>query len=133
LKPPPLRARRRTSGAIRELLSLAPPTARVIRDGIEKEVPLDEVTQNEILKVVPGDKIPVDGEITEGKSSVDESMITGEPVPVTKSIGDEVIGGTVNQTGAFQMIALRVGRTLNAVALQSKKSPTQSRVGSSRQ
>ena len=104
-----LRARRRTSGAIRELLSLAPPTARVIRDGIEKEVPLDEVTQNEILKVVPGDKIPVDGEITEGKSSVDESMITGEPVPVTKSIGDEVIGGTVNQTGAFQMIALRVG------------------------
>ena len=104
-----LRARRRTSGAIRELLSLAPPTARVIRDGIEKEVPLDEVTQNEILKVVPGDKIPVDGEITEGKSSVDESMITGEPVPVTKSIGDEVIGGTVNQTGAFQMKALRVG------------------------
>ena len=104
-----LRARRRTSGAIRELLSLAPPTARVIRDGIEKEVPLDEVTQNEILKVVPGDKIPVDGEITEGKSSVDESMITGEPVPVTKSIGDEVIGGTVNQTGAFHMIALRVG------------------------
>ena len=104
-----LRARRRTSGAIRELLSLAPPTARGIRDGIEKEVPLDEVTQNEILKVVPGDKIPVDGEITEGKSSVDESMITGEPVPVTKSIGDEVIGGTVNQTGAFQMIALRVG------------------------
>ena len=66
-----LRARRRTSGAIRELLSLAPPTARVIRDGIEKEVPLDEVTQNEILKVVPGDKIPVDGEITEGESSVD--------------------------------------------------------------
>ena len=104
-----LRARRRTSGAIRELLSLAPPTARGIRDGIEKEVPLDEVTQNEILKVVPGDKIPVDGEITEGKSSVDESMITGEPVPVTKSIGDEVIGGTVNQTGAFQMKALRVG------------------------
>jgi Cu+-exporting ATPase len=104
-----LRARRRTSGAIRELLSLAPPTARVIRGGVEKEVPLDEVKQNEILKVVPGDKIPVDGEITEGKSAVDESMITGEPVPVTKTIGDLVIGGTVNQTGAFQMKAIRVG------------------------
>jgi P-type Cu+ transporter len=104
-----LNARRRTSGAIRELLSLAPPTARVIREGAEKEVPLDEVLQNEILKVVPGDKIPVDGEIVEGKSSVDESMITGEPVPVTKSVGDQVIGGTVNQTGAFQMKALRVG------------------------
>lgn len=104
-----LRARRRTSGAIRELLSLAPPTARVIRDGVEKEVPLDDVRQNEILKVVPGDKVPVDGEIVEGKSSVDESMITGEPVPVTKTSGDQVIGGTVNQTGAFQMKALRVG------------------------
>ena len=104
-----LRARRRTSGAIRELLSLAPPTARVIRDGVEREVPLDEVQQHEILKVVPGDKIPVDGEIVEGRSFVDESMITGEPVPVTKTTGDQVIGGTVNQTGAFRMKALRVG------------------------
>ncbi len=104
-----LRARRRTSGAIRELLSLAPPTARVIRDEVEQEVPLDEVKQDEILKVIPGDKIPVDGEIVEGKSSVDESMITGEPVPVAKTIGDQVIGGTVNQTGAFQMQALRIG------------------------
>ena len=104
-----LRARRRTSGAIRELLSLAPPTARVIRDGVEKEVPLDQVQQNEIIKVVPGDKIPVDGEIIEGKSSVDESMITGEPMAISKTMGDGVIGGTVNQTGAFQMKALRVG------------------------
>ena len=104
-----LRARRRTSGAIRELLSLAPPTARVIRDGVEKEVPLDEVRQGEIIKVVPGDKVPVDGEITDGKSTVDESMITGEPIAVSKSVGDEVIGGTVNQTGAFQMKAMRVG------------------------
>jgi len=104
-----LRARRRTSGAIRELLSLTPPTARVMRDGAEFEVPVDEVKQNEILKVVPGDKIPVDGEIVEGRSSIDESMITGESVPVTKTVGDQVIGGTVNQTGAFQMKALRVG------------------------
>jgi Cu+-exporting ATPase len=104
-----LGARRRTSGAIRELLSLAPPTARVIHDGVETEMPLDQVQTNDILKVVPGDKIPVDGEVVDGKSSVDESMITGEPVPVNKHVGDQVIGGTVNQTGAFQMKALRVG------------------------
>ncbi|MCB9920928.1 MAG: heavy metal translocating P-type ATPase [Planctomycetaceae bacterium] len=104
-----LRARRRTNSAIRELLSLAPPTARVIRDGEEREVPLDEVHEGDILKVVPGEKVPADGEITEGKSSVDESMITGEPVPVAKRTGDAVIGGTVNQTGAFQMRANRVG------------------------
>jgi Cu+-exporting ATPase len=105
-----LRARRRTSGAIRELLSLAPPTARVLRDGRESEVPLEEVHEGDILRVVPGDKIPVDGEITSGKSAVDESMITGEPMPVSKAVGDAVIGGTVNQTGAFQMRAARVGR-----------------------
>ena len=104
-----LRARRRTSGAIAELLSLAPPTARVIRNGVEQEVQLDQVQENEIIKVVPGDKIPVDGEVIDGKSSVDESMITGEPIAVSKVVGDEVIGGTVNQTGAFQMKALRVG------------------------
>ncbi len=127
-----LRARRRTSGAIRELLSLAPPTARVIHDGVEKEVPLDQVKQDEILKVVPGEKIPVDGEITEGKSSVDESMITGEPVPVTKATGDHVIGGTVNQTGAFHMKALRVGgdttlsKIVNMVAnAQRSRAPIQ--------
>lgn len=105
-----LRARRRTSSAIRELLSLAPPKARVIRDGREAEVPLEEVHEGDILKVVPGEKVPVDGEITVGKSTVDESMITGEPVPVVKTIGDAVIGGTVNQTGAFQMRASRVGQ-----------------------
>ena len=104
-----LRARRRTSSAIKELLSLAPPTARVIRDGQEREVPLDDVLEGEILKVVPGEKVPVDGEITSGKSTVDESMITGEPLPVTKQEGDSVIGGTVNQTGSFQMHASRVG------------------------
>jgi Cu+-exporting ATPase len=104
-----LRARRRTSTAIRELLSLAPPTARLLRNGQETVVPLDEVRVADNLKVVPGDRIPVDGKITSGRSAVDESMITGEPVPVTKGPGDKVIGGTVNQTGAFEMHADRVG------------------------
>ncbi len=104
-----LRARRRTGSAIRELLSLAPPTARRVRDGEEKEVPLEEVQEGDILRVRPGDKIAVDGKITEGKSSVDESMITGEPVPVQKQPGDDVIGGTVNQTGSFLMAAEKVG------------------------
>jgi Cu+-exporting ATPase len=104
-----LRARRRTGSAIRELLSLAPPTARVARDGHEREVPLEEVQVGDVLKVLPGEKIPVDGEIMSGRSAVDESMITGEPVPVSKQAGDMVIAGTVNQTGAFQMRASRVG------------------------
>tara|TARA_R110002072_G_scaffold302603_1_gene486650 strand:- start:109703 stop:112120 length:2418 start_codon:yes stop_codon:yes gene_type:complete len=104
-----LRARRRTGSAIRELLSLAPPTARVVRDGEEQEVSLDEVQRGDILRVRPGEKIPVDGKVTEGKSSIDESMITGEPVPVQKQLGDEVIGGTVNQTGSFLMEAEKVG------------------------
>ncbi len=104
-----LRARRRTGSAIRELLSLAPPTARVVRDGDEQEVSLDEVQSGDILRVRPGEKIPVDGKVTEGKSSVDESMITGEPMPVQKQTGDQVIGGTVNQTGSFLMEAEKVG------------------------
>lgn len=104
-----LRARKRTGSAIRELLSLAPPTARVVRDGEEQEVSLDEVQSGDILRVKPGEKIPVDGKLTEGKSSVDESMITGEPMPVQKQSGDELIGGTVNQTGSFLMEAEKVG------------------------
>ncbi len=104
-----LRARKRTGGAIRELLSLAPETARVVRDGEEIVVPLDEVRKNDRLRVRPGDKVPVDGEIVEGRSNVDESMITGEPVPVEKAVGDAVIGGTVNGTGSFVMTALQVG------------------------
>ncbi|NIO39264.1 MAG: heavy metal translocating P-type ATPase [Burkholderiales bacterium] len=104
-----LRARRRTGSAIRELLSLAPPTARVVRDGQDREIPLAEVHQGDMLKVVPGEKVPVDGVIASGKSTVDESMLTGEPIPVSKQAGDTVIGGTVNQTGAFQMRANRVG------------------------
>ena len=104
-----LRARRRTGAAIRELLSLVPPTARVVRDGQEREVPLEEVHRGDVLRVRPGEKIAVDGKLTEGKSTVDESMITGEPMPVEKSKDDPVIGGTVNQTGSFLMVAEKVG------------------------
>jgi Cu+-exporting ATPase len=104
-----LRARRRTAGAIRQLMSLAPPTARVVRDGQEVDVSLDEVDQGDVLRVRPGEKVPVDGEITDGKSTVDESMITGEPTPIEKTAGQSVIGGTVNQTGSFLMRAERVG------------------------
>ncbi|MHB9044965.1 MAG: heavy metal translocating P-type ATPase [Pirellulales bacterium] len=104
------RAHRRTGSALRELLSLAPPRARIVEDGREREVPLEQVRQGDMLRVVPGDKIPVDGEVTEGRSSVDESMITGEAIPVEKVQGDEVISGTVNQTGSFLMRAKRVGQ-----------------------
>jgi Cu+-exporting ATPase len=104
-----LRARRRTGSAIRELLSLAPPRARVVRDGVEREIALGEVRHGDLLRVRPGEKIPVDGRITEGKSTIDESMITGESLPVQKGPEDDVIGGTVNQTGSFLMVAERVG------------------------
>lgn len=104
-----LRARRRTSGAIRELLSLAPPTARVIENGEERELPLDQVRQGQLLRVRPGDKIPVDGSVAEGHSSVDEAMITGEPVPVEKHQGEKVIAGTVNGTGSLVIRAEQVG------------------------
>jgi len=104
-----LRARHRTGAAIRELMSLAPPLARVVRDGAEREVPLDDVRVGDTLRVRPGEKIPVDGWLTEGESSVEESMITGEPMPVEKRIGDAVIGGTLNQTGGFLMVADKVG------------------------
>lgn len=104
-----LRARRRTGAAIRGLLSLVPPLARVVRDGQELDVPLEEVRRGDVVRVRPGEKIPVDGKLTEGKSAIDESMITGEPMPVEKSKGDGVIGGTVNQTGSFLMVAEKVG------------------------
>jgi len=104
-----LRARSRTGAAIRELLTLAPPVARVVCHGEEREVPLDEVRQGDVLRVRPGEKIPVDGRLSEGDSSVEESMITGEPMPVEKRVGDPVIGGTLNQTGSFLMVADKVG------------------------
>jgi len=104
-----LRAHRRTGDAIRELLSLTPPTARVLRDDREQEIPLSEVNPGDLLSVRPGDKVPVDGQISTGHSSVDESMLSGEPIPRQVGEGDEVVGGTVNQTGAFRMRAERVG------------------------
>jgi len=105
-----LRARSRTSNAIRELMSLAPTMARVIRGGEEREVHLGEVVHGDLLRVRPGEKVPVDGEVTEGRSAVDESMVTGESIPVSKGVGAKVIGGTVNQTGSFVMRAERVGQ-----------------------
>jgi Cu+-exporting ATPase len=105
-----LRARSRTSSAIRELMSLAPTTARVIRHGDEQEIPLGDVLKGDLIRVRPGEKIPVDGEVTEGRSAVNESTVTGESIPVEKSPGDQAIGGTVNQTGSFVMLAQRVGQ-----------------------
>lgn len=105
-----LRARSRTSSAIKELLRLAPDTAiRVKTDGTEEEVGLETVVVGDSLRVKPGAKIPVDGVVIEGRSSVDESMITGEPIPVEKTAGNRVTGATVNQTGSFLMRAERVG------------------------
>jgi len=105
-----LKARSATSGAIRALLQLAPPTARIVRaDGSEEDIALESVVAGDRLRVRPGEKVPVDGEVAEGRSSVDESMISGEPVPVSKAAGDRVTGGTVNGTGSFIMAATRVG------------------------
>ena len=104
-----LRARSRTGSAIKALLNLAPPTARQVIPGGDREVPLDQVKVGDWLRVVPGDKVPVDGEVMEGHSSVEESMITGEPLPVEKSVGDKVTGGTVNGSGSLVMRAQRVG------------------------
>src|ERR1700686_2900674 len=105
-----LRARQRTSGAIRALLNLAPQQAhRMAADGSETDVPLGEVQRGDRLRVRPGERIPVDGTIVEGASAVDESMVTGESMPVDKSVGDKVIGGTLNDSGSFVMQAERVG------------------------
>lgn len=106
-----LRARDQTSGAIKALLGLAPKTARRIgADGTEEEVALDLVQAGDTLRVRPGEKVPVDGEVVDGRSSVDESMITGESMPVSKTQGAKLTGGTLNQTGALTMRALKVGR-----------------------
>ena len=104
-----LRARSRTGSAIKALLNLAPPTARRVAAGGDQEVPLDQVKVGDQLRVVPGGKVPVDGVVVEGHSSVEESMITGEPLPVEKTVGDKVTGGTVNGTGGFVLRAERIG------------------------
>ena len=106
-----LRARERTSGAIRALLDLSPKMARRIRDdGTDEDIALEEVAQGDRLRVRPGEHIPVDGEILEGRSTIDEALVTGESMPVTKSTGETVIGGTTNQSGGFVMRADKVGR-----------------------
>src|SRR5687767_3638373 len=104
------RAKGRTSDAIRQLMKLQPQTARVVRDGEEVEVPIDAVVQGDFVQVRPGDKIPVDGVVREGSSAVNESMLTGESLPVEKAAGEEVFGGTLNLTGAFRFEATKVGR-----------------------
>src|SRR5438128_1493770 len=115
-----LKARSATSAAIKTLLGLAPKTARrIAADGSEHDVPLDQVQRGDRLRVRPGEKIPVDGVVTEGWSTVDESMVTGEPIPVEKKVGDRVVGATVNGTGSFLMKAERVGaETLLAQIVQ---------------
>jgi Cu+-exporting ATPase len=106
-----LRARESTSGAIRALLDLAPKTARRLRaDGSDEEVQLDAVQVGERLRIRPGEKVPVDGSVVEGRSAVDESMVTGESMPITKEVGAAVIGGTMNQSGALVIEARKVGR-----------------------
>ena len=124
-----LRARERTSGAIRALLDLAPKTAcRIADDGTESEVALGSSSVGDRLRVRPGEKVPVDGELIEGRSSLDESMVTGESMPVSKTSGSKVIAGTVNQSGSFIMRAEKVGRdTLLAQIVQMVAAAQRSR------
>src|SRR5690606_14357519 len=105
-----LKARSRTSAAIKDLLELAPKTARrIAQDGTEEDVPLSHVHVGDTLRVRPGEKVPVDGVVIEGTSAIDESMLTGEPVPVTKRPGDKVIGATMNTSGSLIIRSERVG------------------------
>ncbi len=124
-----LRAREQTSGAIRALLDLAPKTARRVQDdGGEHDVPLDAVAVGDKLRVRPGEKVPVDGELIEGRSSLDESLVTGESMPVSKDPGSKLIAGTLNQTGGFVMRAEKVGRdTMLAQIVQMVASAQRSR------
>ena len=103
------RAHSKTNSAVKELLKLAPNKALKIVDGNEQQVSIDEIEKNDILRVKPGDRIPVDGIITEGESAIDESMITGEPIPVNKKEGDTVSSGTINGKQSFLMKAEKVG------------------------
>lgn len=105
-----VRAKGKTSQAIQKLLDLQAKTARVIRDGIEQEIPIEEVLVGDIISIRPGEKVPVDGEIVEGQSAVDESMLTGESIPIDKVVGDTVIGATVNENGSLQIKATKIGK-----------------------
>ncbi len=104
-----VRAKAGTGEAIRKLIGLQAKTARVVREGREEEIPVEQVMPGDVIAVRPGEKVPVDGEVVEGRSTLDESMVTGESLPVTKEVGDTVIGATVNQTGAFRFRATGVG------------------------
>ncbi len=104
------RAKAGTGEAIRKLIGLQARTARIVRDSVEADIPVEEVMVGDVIAVRPGEKVPVDGEVVDGQSSVDESMVSGEPIPVTKRAGDIVIGATINQTGAFRFRATKVGR-----------------------
>ncbi|HEU0052068.1 MAG TPA: heavy metal translocating P-type ATPase, partial [Longimicrobium sp.] len=104
------RARGRTGDAIRRLIGLQAKTARVVRDGAESDIPVDEVVPGDVIVVRPGEKIPVDGRVVDGASAVDESMLTGESLPVEKAAGDEVFGATINRTGSFRFTATKVGK-----------------------
>lgn len=127
-----VQAKSRTSDAISKLMGLQAKTARVVRDGVTKDIPISEVIPGDIVLVRPGEKIPVDGEILKGNSSVDESMITGESIPVEKNPGDQVIGATINKTGSFEFKAQKVGKdtVLSQIVklieeAQSSKAPIQ--------
>lgn len=122
------KAHSRTSGAIRELLKLSPTEATLVKDGRETVIQIDDIAKGDLLRVKPGEKIPVDGTITEGSASIDESMITGEPIPVTKAAGDKVSAGTINGTKTFLMSANRVGHeTLLAQIIEMVNTASRSR------
>src|SRR5204863_8109807 len=104
------RARKQTGAAITALMGLQPRMARVIRGGLERDVPIEAVQVGDLVRVRPGEKVPVDGMIEDGRSGVDESMLTGESLPVEKGPGDEVIGATLNKTGSFACRATKVGK-----------------------
>ncbi|PLW96115.1 MAG: copper-translocating P-type ATPase [Marinilabiliales bacterium] len=123
-----LRAHSKTNSAIKALLGLVPPVARVVRNGEEKEIPLEDVVAGDILKVKPGEKIPVDGVISDGTAVIDESMITGEPIPAEKGKGDKVTGGTINGKTVFEMKAEKVGSdTLLAQIIEMVNKASRSR------
>jgi Cu+-exporting ATPase len=105
-----IKAKGRTSEAIRKLIGLQAKSARVLRDGREIDLPVEAVIVGDTVVIRPGDKVPVDGEVKEGASAVDESMVTGESMPVEKQVGDGVIGGTLNKTGSFKFLATKVGK-----------------------
>ena len=105
-----IKAKGRTSQAIKKLIGLQPKIARVVRDEKESDIPVDEVLVNDVVIVRPGEKIPVDGKVIAGSTAIDESMITGESMPIEKQVGDEVIGGTLNKTGSFRFTATKVGK-----------------------